>query len=270
MNDPKNDSVVRIKRSGIVSGRVLSRDIFQLCGSPFAVVFEEGGVSYSNFFRLKESNRIKALRLRDMKPYLFTGVAVLTLAYYDTYLSSDPIPLSEKLVNQSEFLKSLFAKTDAFGADESPAVLAASVGNEDDSIVTEKPTSRASSFLQKVRESNTAMTRKARRKKLVTSSVVYQPYIVQPQINTFLLYLMSAEFVPQRKRALKPKPVERVPQAILTKKCDVLVQIVGAKNLPVRVAVCSLLQLLCDECNLLKSLKEEVGARPLMRKKTSR
>ena len=48
---------------------------------------------------------------------------------------------------------------------------------------------------------------------------------------------MSAEFLPQRKRALKPKPVERVPQAILTKKCDVLVQIVGAKNIPVRALV---------------------------------
>lgn len=142
-----------------MSGRVLSRDIFQLCGSPFAVVFEEGGVSYSNYLRLKESNRIKALRLRDMKPYLFTGTVRFFVLRYN--IDTDPIPLSEKLVNQSEFLKNLFAKTDDFGDDDTPSVVMTSTRDEDMSA-PEKPASKASSFLQKVRESNTAMTRKVR------------------------------------------------------------------------------------------------------------
>ena len=50
-------------------------------------------------------------------------------------------------------------------------------------------------------------------------------------LHAHLLSLATLSF-----RALKPKPIDRIPEA-LPKKCDIMIQIVSARNVPLRVDV---------------------------------
>jgi hypothetical protein len=90
---------------------------------------------------------------------------------------------------------------------------------------------KISSFLEKVRNSHTAVSRRHRRKKMMTASAVAETdYYTRDERE-------SSTILPARKRALKPKAKVRAALAMEVSRCDLLVQVVGAKNIPLRVEI---------------------------------
>ena len=225
-NDPRNDNVVALQQHGIVSGRLNQRNIFQLGGEHFTVMHKEGGISYGQYLRLQPSNRLKLLRLREVKPYLFTF----------------PIPLSEEDIKKSEVLKNLLIRE--LPGESSRALralphaseidklgLGEAIGEEDQSGEI-KNRKKVVSFLQRVRDSQTALSRKTRRKQIVTQSVLYEP---NHGIGVLSFEeVVQKNYIPERKRALRPKGIDRTPIAAPTTACEFLVQVVGARNVPLR------------------------------------
>jgi hypothetical protein len=170
--------------------------------------------------------------------------------YFDIFDVTDPIPLSEAVIQKSEFFKSLvnsqIEKDKGFGArtgnvsyrprDMEPG----GPGNDDVDDEDEEeesyragvgiPVARITSFLQRVRDSHTSLSRSLRQKKMSTNSVISEPSsfdVASPSdINLGELF--------EPVRALRPKPKERKPPSTIATGCNVLVQIVGAKNVPLR------------------------------------
>lgn len=206
VNDPRNDSllVTKAKRAMLND----DRDYFYLKGLDFSVVFGMGEHGFTNFVKFCQPSRMKLLRLRIAKPFLFSG----------------PIPLSEDVIRQSEIYKKLLGK-DAIdvGLEDEDDLDTALGGTGKESVNLMKVTS----YLQRVRNSHTANNRKAKKKKLVTSSVVIET-------DYLALGTIKVPSIFERRRSLHPFKQIRAPVAMQVDKCEILLQIVGAKNIPLR------------------------------------
>jgi sRNA-binding carbon storage regulator CsrA len=211
VNDPDNDHLLYIKSKRLAGD---DGDVFRLAGNDFGTVFcGEDGHPFSNYVRYKETPRMKLLQLRCVKPYLFNA----------------PIPINEDIIKRSELYKAIFQKE----VHEKMARVGSA--DHDDHGGDDKLTSgtvsvnaaKVSSFLQRVRNSQTAMSRRKKKKHYVTSSVV---------VETDYITLEELEFVDllERKRSLRPKVKVRAPVSVQVDRCELLVQIVGAKNVPLR------------------------------------
>jgi hypothetical protein len=88
---------------------------------------------------------------------------------------------------------------------------------------------KVNSFLERVRSSATAQTRTLRKKHMLTSSVVAETAYYQPME----LEEMDLSFL-EPKRGLRPRPMQRVPHAMHVEKIQLLVQVVGGRNVPLR------------------------------------
>lgn len=246
LNDPRNDHLLHLKskRAHSESSQVL----FRAGGYEYAAAFRGAeGNSIANYVKYKEPTRFKLLRLRGLKPYLF----------------NEPIPLLEQHIRSSEVFKSILLKElgeeirrydgsrGGGGAlaegedddDDNPAETAQGLaGNQSVNVA------KVSNFLQRIRNSQTARTRKRKKKNFLTSSVVIEHNyltLIQPEALPLLL---------ERRRALHPKPKARIPVAVQLDRCDLLVQVVAAKNIPLRTE--------------LEALKEGLSARVLRRSST--
>lgn len=230
-NDPLNDRLLysKAKRGYATSSSSNQRQVFRLVGGDYASSFSsEGGSSFANYVRFKEPARMKLLQLRSLKPHLF----------------QQPIPLNEALIKSDAFYKNLFLKeihekmmarlgnssetttttaVDEYDLTEATAAAATAPGTDKRSINAPK----IASFLQRVRSSQTASSRQRKKPHFVTSSVV---------VETDYLQFEEAEVVDcfGRLRRLHPKPKYREAASIQVDKCELLVQIVGAKNIPLR------------------------------------
>lgn len=209
VNDPDNDHLLQLKSKRLVGD---DNDMFRLSGAEFGAVFTtEDGHFFNNYVRYKETPRMKLLQLRCVKPYLFNG----------------PIPLNEAIIKHSELYKTIFTK-------ELHETMAR-IGGGDKEDPTEQLTSgkvsintaKVTNFLQRVRSSHTALSRKKKKKNFVTSSLV---------VETDYITLEELQFVDlfERKRSLHPKVKVRAPLSVQVDKCELLVQVVGAKNIPLR------------------------------------
>lgn len=71
-NDPKNDSLLYTELRG--KQRLLDSDIFNLGPSNDIVwAHTENGIGYDDYMQMKMSLRLRLLRIRSKKPFLFTG-----------------------------------------------------------------------------------------------------------------------------------------------------------------------------------------------------
>lgn len=241
-NDPLNDYLLYLKskRLSAVSG-----DYFRLGGLDYAVPFlsllfqeavrdgrdenalrllnELNGrkVTLLNFAKLRPNGRLQLLRLRMKKPFLFYGLA---------------IPLLPEKIKENEQLKTLLQQEvigpnspahplTPGGGQASEPTEAQLLGKESVNLA------KATNFLQRVRNSYTVTSRRVTKKKLKTASVVLEVNFV-PRLD-FLPLLLSALFA--RRRELKPKKKDRSPEVAVINACDLLVQVVGAKNIPLRI-----------------------------------
>ena len=151
INNPINEILLHLYSK---RGAVTDRDVFQLQhSSDFAAVFgSSDGVTFANYVRFKESMRMKLLRLRCLKPFLF----------------HDPIPISEVAIKNSDLYKKLLAEEQA-SQDEDL------LGQDSTLLLTEPANAeKMTNFLQRVRNSQTSQNRNRRRKKLSTASVVIE------------------------------------------------------------------------------------------------
>jgi hypothetical protein len=78
---------------------------------------------------------------------------------------------------------------------------------------------------------NFTLLHSLRRKKVVTDSVVASTDYFSPKEAE------PIDLIPARKRALHPKVKQRLPGALQVTACEVLVQVVGARNIPLRAEV---------------------------------
>jgi hypothetical protein len=232
-NDPKNDSLLYTKLQG--QQRLLDRDVFLLTRSAdIAFPYMEHGFYYDNYTKMKLSDRLQLLSIRNRKPFLFT----------------EPIPLADDLIAASDSLKEVLSKEAPspdllalIPAASSTATLATtSIHRIAESLVqddtaTDYPEmstkNKVNEFIQRVRHSQVATDRKLNRKAITTSSVV-----AERDYLSFPAALDNNDgFLPPRKRALKPKPRPRIPMAQQVQACNILIQVVGARNIPLRVDV---------------------------------
>lgn len=221
LNDPRNERLLYLKSRGPV---LKDRDVFLLSGLDFAVSFKEDGVPYTNFVALSQPLRMRLLMLRDLKPHLFTV----------------PIPLSSEEIKHSDLYRSILAShsnTYSAGLATSTPLYSTEENPTDDhdpealTLQHEASKIKISEFLERVRNSHTALTRQHTRKKFFTSSAVAETdyYHVDEWDDI--------ELLPPRKRALRPKAKVRTAQSMEVSKCDLLIQIVGARNVPLRAEI---------------------------------
>jgi hypothetical protein len=221
LNDPRNEHLLYLKSRGPV---IKDRDVFLLSGLDFAVSFKEDGVPYTNFVALSQPLRMRLLMLRELKPHLFTV----------------PIPLSSEVIKHSDLYRSILAShsnTYSAGLATSTPLYSIEETPTDDydpealTLQHEASKTKISEFLERVRNSHTALTRQHRRKKFFTSSAVAETdYFHIDEWDDIAL-------LPPRKRALRPKAKVRTAQSMEVSKCDLLIQIVGARNVPLRAEI---------------------------------
>ncbi len=201
-NDPRND-VLASRATEDPMG--MNKKVFHLFGHNFAVAFSEGGESYDNYLRFKEGPRSQLLRLRQQSPHLFT----------------EPIPLTDAEIRSSELYRRLLTQHVAKSA----------LVTDEDEEQPDASRSKLKSFLERVRNSSTAQSKRARKKKLTTSAAVAETQYFFPIVEIDLENLL-----PEKKRSLKPKSQARAQTAMHVNQASLLVQIVGARNIPLRQA----------------------------------
>ncbi len=209
INDPSSDGLVK----SIILGKSVTTefDSYYLFGKHFAESFSEDNQNYENYLKFSPNLRLQLLKLRDAKPYLFT----------------DPVPLSDSVIQRSELYKKILITE---GVSMTNGVDLTSMSPRADEADTEiNNRLKVKSFLDRVRNSVTALKKRNIRKSITTNNVIAEVQYFYP------IVLDDVEtLIPARKRELKPVPKVRVPQAVQVSHCDVLVQVVGAKNIPLR------------------------------------
>ena len=209
------------------------------------------GHLYNNYVYYKETPRMKLLQLRNVKPYLFNS----------------PIPINENIIKNSELYKTIFKKE----LNETMAVInttSTTTNNKEDDnlfdnnkIITGQKSiniTKINNFLNRIRNSQTVLSRKKKKKNFITSSVV---------VETDYLKLQEVELfnILERKRSLHPKVKIRVPVSVQVDKCELLIQIVGAKNVPLR----SEIETINNNTSLLNTTTGVVGSRRTRGRSTS-
>lgn len=196
--------------------------------------YGEAGDVYINLQKFRESARMALLKIRELKPHLFI----------------EPLPLVEVEILHSALYRNILAgKEGSAISDEYPPGEALSIrdprnhidiqqdqldSSVDESALEanlEQKNARLFDFLRRVRDSHTAVSRRARRKVFTTGIAVRETDYLPPPAEDG-----EVAILPPRKRALKPIPATRTPLTAQIKKCDVLVQVVSARNIPQRVS----------------------------------
>lgn len=226
-NDPINDHLLYVKAKRALGGQ---DNVFHLYGLDYAVPFDssdsngkETRYSLVNFAKLKASMRIRLLMIRAKKPYLF----------------SFPVPIVDKLVKANELFKAILLKEEPpvtrreMGANGQYYELTDEFEPSERSLAGKECVNvgKVMNFLARIRNSQIALSRKVQKKRLTTSSVVIETDYF-PTIWAGVQYV--EDMLLRRRRVLKPKPKERLPETMEVEHCDVLVQVVGARNIPQR------------------------------------
>jgi hypothetical protein len=218
-HDPRNEEVLMSKRRARIEGTRAERDVFQLGPGPeLGDMFGEAGSSYLNYMRLQEPMRHKLLRMRNSKPFLF----------------SQPIPLSDKTIRRSDIYRRILASERLKLKDIDNDFEHDSDDDDDEAMEGVKAANKraAASFWTRVRESQATLSRTGVKKTFATTSMVAETDIT-PHL-TWMQVLDFSWIIPPRKRALQPTTHQRAPHVVQVAGCNVLVQVVGARNLPVR------------------------------------
>ncbi|CAM9133752.1 unnamed protein product [Ectocarpus sp. 12 AP-2014] len=181
--------------------------------------------AFNNHRRWKEPLRHTLIRLRVQKPTLF---------------GNRPIPLREDDIRRDETLTAILAQEAVVRAHRHEASGRRGSlifdGEADVELDTDKQKKRMAvdhgrvmDFVQRVRDSRTAQARRQALKRVTYSSVVQEGAVPQLGIN-----FEGGSFFPKPKRALRPEPKERAAATIQLDECRLLLQIVSARNVPVR------------------------------------
>ncbi len=236
VNDPRNANLLDMimAAGGVVSGKnvlmssAFSSDkmIFRLNNDENNLLLQERGVSYANFMKLQQSLRIKLLQLRSKKPYLFSG----------------PIPLNEETLKRSDLYKNIIASASPgdtlengklISEDTAGGISASDITEDDDYGDTSRGSKRkVNDFMNRVRESQQLLA-KPMQKFIMTSHIISE--VDNNPSWDWIHFWSLAWLIPERTRRLKPSGKSRTPKVIQVRKCDLLVQVVSAKNIPVKV-----------------------------------
>jgi hypothetical protein len=203
-NDPRNDLWLRSAKKA----DVVDKPLFRLEGLDFAVPFGEDGAYYQNFIRFQSSARMRLLKMRELKPFLF----------------SDPIPMTDAEITRKETFKALLA------LEPDPLMnLADEVPREETEVANEQRVrEKVSNFMARVRQSQVAQSVRSRKKLSTTSAVAEVAYFKPTEV------LDLNKLFPEPKRGLRPITKDRQPTTMQVQKCYLLVQVVGARNVPLR------------------------------------
>ncbi|CAM9149740.1 unnamed protein product, partial [Hapterophycus canaliculatus] len=183
--------------------------------------------AYNNHRRWKEPLRHTLIRLRAQKPALF---------------GNRPIPLREEDVRRDDTFTAILAQEAVARAHRHEASgrrgSFSADGETDLEIDTDKQKKRMAvdhgrvmDFVQRIRDSRTAQARRHALKRVTYASVVQEESVPQLSIR-----FQGGGFLPKPKRALRPEPRERAAATVQLDECRLLLQIVSARNVPVRAS----------------------------------
>jgi coiled-coil and C2 domain-containing protein 2A len=204
MNDSSYQNVKVVHDIACLKGVRAARNVFQILPVPdLSFSFAEWTASYGNFTNFFETLRARLLRTRLNRPFLL----------------KTPIPLFDKVISKSENFKSFL---------------------EQDSHQFIGPTAETKSrdnfsntLLEKVRHSKTNRSRYTSRRYASTVNLVIE---ADSTLNLSWFSILDLSWVvPARRRSLKPGIRVKGSYSAFISNCRLLVQVVGAKNLPKRV-----------------------------------
>lgn len=208
-NDPRNDAWLKVARRAD-SGSDFEG--FHLTGLDMSVPFGEDGTLYQNFIKFQGSLRMQLLQLRQVKPYLF----------------ADPIPMSDAEIKRNDGLKAIVA-----GLEPDPLMNLGEELTKDEieAANDNRVRSKISSFLERVRQGQVAQAVRGRKKLTTTGAVSEVKYFTPNEPMSI------ADLIPEPRRGLRPLAKPRQPSTSAIKACNILVQVVGARNVPLREEV---------------------------------
>ncbi|CAM9591141.1 unnamed protein product, partial [Pylaiella littoralis] len=183
--------------------------------------------AYNNHRRWKEPLRHTLIRLRAQKPALF---------------GNRPIPLREDDIRRDDTFAAILAQEATVRAHrhEPHGRRGSLLADGDDELELDKDKqkkrmavdhSRVMDFVQRVRDSRTAQARRQALRRVTYALVVQEEAVPQLGIN-----FSGGSFFPKPKRSLRPEPKERAAATVQLDECRLLLQIVSARNVPVRVS----------------------------------
>jgi hypothetical protein len=242
-NDPLNDYLLYLKSKKLSS--ITGGDYFRFFGHDYSLYFhsllyrdamknlnDDGSlklfnelngrsVTLMNYSRLKVNSRLQLLQLRAKKPFLFYNLSIpLNAEKIKENEQLKSILQQEIVTPQTQAMKNIDPHSTAPELTENQLL-----GKENVNLM------KATNFLSRVRNSYTVSNRRMIKKKLKTSSVVLEINFI-PNLQ-FIPMLLSHLF--ETRRELKPKRKERAPEIAIINACDLLVQVIGAKNIPLRI-----------------------------------
>ncbi|CAM9309130.1 unnamed protein product [Chrysoparadoxa australica] len=180
-------------------------------------------------FRWREPLRHALLRLRVSKPNVLSG---------------KQIPLLEEEIRKDEGFERVLvgemncqALQQASEGDTADPATEAAVYEQTlladkrkERIAVDK--SRLNNFVTRVRNSKTAQARQRQKKRATLTNVLKEVPVPELDLGGGGL----GDLLPPKKRALRPRPKARTATAIQVDSCRLLIQIIGARNIPVRAA----------------------------------
>jgi coiled-coil and C2 domain-containing protein 2A len=213
-NDPRNTNLFRLSEMLLPSQK--SQDVFRTLEREMIAVFKVPGTNtiYPNHYALEQPRRHQLLKLRALKPTLFSGA----------------IPLSEDVIKKDENYRAILAAERRRHAEDEDTEQAA--GNQRKAVDKAK----IRDFVKRVRDTNQAESRNRQRKRHIHHSEIVQEGLLPDFVKVAFDFNDIVEFiVPPRKRGLCPNVVNRVAVTAMVRKCRLLITVIGARNVPSRV-----------------------------------
>ena len=106
-----------------------------------------------------------------------------------------------------------------------------------DSLAGKNNSNKINGFLERVRDVHLNMEKGKGVREVVTTGDL----VAETDYSFEFEFFQLEKMIPERVRSLKPTPKVRTPQSLQVGNCNLLVQVVGCKNVPLRVDVCSIL-----------------------------
>eukprot|EP01038_Epipyxis_sp_PR26KG_P007416 gene7416-10108_t len=229
LNDPRNERLLHTVAKRLT---VTNTPIFQLSGLDFSEGFlpsylrdsNNGYNNYLNYLKFKESLRMKLLKLRLIKPFLFNKA----IPYDDNEIRNDL--LFKKLLYEEKDILGIFSYVDGIndGTNDDSNNMKNKYNTDNAFALESKNKTKEMTFLEKIRNSRIIQSRNKHIKSYHTSTVVKEiDYL-------YMEPLQAIDAIFERKRSLKPKPKPRQVENMSINSCSLLIQVMGAKNIPLR------------------------------------
>jgi hypothetical protein len=263
-NDPSNENILKIlNKTKKKLNSTIDENYFRLKKNDFSVAFEYDNSNLTNFLKFKENFRMKLLKLRNLKPFLFSNKIPLNEETIKNDIELQKILSKEKKTlgflslnellnddNKTKFESKKFKNlkydinnknnNDNNNNDYSNEVVDDDDENDDDDLLKKRQllglesinVSKIKNFLEKIRNAQISI-KNGKTKKIYFSTTVVREMNFNKDEEEMIPFIFN---IFEKKRSLKPKiKKNKFGTTLKVENCHLLVQIIGAKNIPLRM-----------------------------------